>query len=146
MIDKAMFQLRVKKSGNYSSKTFERIMKFGGLKTVLKKLDENETIKNVAFVLYDCDDSAVVSIFMSNDLSVITDRRIFIFQSRLLGTLIKEIPLKSIESITYNSSDWGPGPLRINVNTFGKAYSWLVLGTDEEKCEAQSAYYDIVSR
>ena len=138
MIDKNMFEKAIRASNAYSAKTCDRIMNFGGMNTVLKKLDGDETIHNVAFVMYDCDESAVVSLFMSNDLAVVTNRRILIFQSRLLGTLVKEIPLKSIESISYNSGS--TNALRVNVNIIGKNYSWLVLGTDEEKRNTKSVY------
>ena len=116
----------------------EKVMKFGGLKTVLRTLNDDELIRNVSFVMYDCDEHAAVSIFMSKDLAILTTKRILIFQDRLFGTLVKEIPLKTIKSYTYTSGSMRS--LRININTIGKTFSWLFIGTDADKEEAKDEY------
>ena len=116
----------------------EKVMKFGGLKTVLRTLNEGEPVRNVSFIMYDCDEHAAVSIFMSKDLAILTTKRILIFQDRLFGTLVKEIPLKTIKSYTYTSGSMGS--LRINVNTIGNNFSWLFIGTDADKKEVKDEY------
>ena len=120
-----------------------KVMKFGGLKTVLRTLNDEEIILNVSFILYDCEEHAAVSIFMSKDLAILTSKRILIFQDRLFGTLVKEIPLKTIKSYTYTSSSMRS--LRINVNAIGKNFSWLFLGTDADKEEAKVKYDEWLS-
>ncbi|WIW70654.1 PH domain-containing protein [Anaerosinus gibii] len=84
---------------NYSDIEINKILKYGGLPKAEKILFEKEKILFLDFATYTKDPLAVC--LFSDDMLIVTDKRIIILLKRLLGTLVHEFPIKNIQSINY---------------------------------------------
>ncbi len=81
--------------------TRQRLLNFGGKKKLCKMLFDGEQIGGVSLG-HNTDENAAVTVFLSDDVLVVTGMRFIMLQSRLLGTLVKEMPIQSVCSVEWS--------------------------------------------
>ena len=107
MMDKnkfeAYYEYVVKRIYAHDKREADYLLSWGGKSKLQKTLFENEKFRMISFAM---NAGIGMAVFVSDEVLVITDKRLLFLEKKLLGTLVTEVSLKqAFQMLEWQSND-----------------------------------------